>query len=178
MNGSGTFTSNMQLEDSVLMSWCQLYFQYYFVYTNMDFLMLNIYTYHIVLCEYSFYVINRFNFQKKNFNLLLLLEHLHKIMTSSLPWDQSTPHGYFADVLFCIASGECYLIINGTLLILFVSICWHHQAFYERFRHSVLELNYPRNKSNANEILCELIRFHTTVKEYVCCFTTCRLIYF
>lgn len=94
---------------------------------------------------------------------------IHEFINFSLPWDQSTPIGYSGDVLFCIASGECYLIINGALIILFVSIWCCHEAFFKRFHLSVLRLNHPENKPNTNKMLRELIHSHITVKEYVHC---------
>lgn len=64
-----------------------------------------------------------------------------------------------------IAGGGTCSIIFGTLLIVYISICFHHQAFYEIYSHLVrkfdrLELNQNRQKN-----ICELVRFHVMAKK-------------
>lgn len=85
----------------------------------------------------------------------------------SLPLDQRTPLGYFGEVCLFTSGILTCLLANGALLLLFVSVCWHHQAFYEMFRHSVRKLNVPNEYQNDAELLCQLIRFHILVKRWV-----------
>lgn len=83
----------------------------------------------------------------------------------SLPWDQSTLYGYSAQIAFSIIINEAYMIANGAPLLLFISICLHHRAFYQMFLHSVCKLNCADEKQNDLEVLIQLIRFHMTIKE-------------
>ena len=89
---------------------------------------------------------------------------MNSILISSLFWNENTPSGYAATILSHIAFGETYLFSNGTLLLLYISICWYHRAFYERFDDSIRELD-PQQPENAKKILCELIDFHNSIKE-------------
>lgn len=79
----------------------------------------------------------------------------------SLPWNQHTLIGYFGETFATLLIGEAYGIANGSLLLLFVSLCMHHQAFYQMFQYSTSKLE----SRNAQEQLCKLIRFHSSVKE-------------
>lgn len=45
--------------------------------------------------------------------------------------------GYFYEACYSIIVGQAFLIANGTLVIFFVSICFHHQAFYRMFNRSI-----------------------------------------
>lgn len=59
------------------------------------------------------------------------------------------------------------MIANGTILLLFISMCLHHRAFYKMMKNSIDKLN---QKSN-DEIRCDekflrdLIQFHISSKE-------------
>lgn len=78
----------------------------------------------------------------------------------SLPWNQATNMGYFGEMLLCTFTCTGYLISNGIPLVLFLSLCVHHQAFAKIFKH----------KSNKSvkcdaKMLCGLINFHISAKE-------------
>lgn len=83
----------------------------------------------------------------------------------SLPWDQSTPWGYFGETCFNILLAISYLIFNGPILMLFIFIALHFRAFYEMFRHSLQELDQSKGNGNKKRILIKLIRFHVSAKE-------------
>lgn len=87
----------------------------------------------------------------------------------SLPWNQKNLLGYFAEVIFNIHIANGYLLINGSMLLLFISLCYHHLAFYKMFKHTLQKLNEPNKRGdNEHQLLCgELIRFHNLVKEWV-----------
>lgn len=85
---------------------------------------------------------------------------------SSLPWDQETPIGYFFEICVDNLFGEAY-IFSASFILLFVSMCLHHQAFYQVFTHSLLECNRPNANYENKLLLHRLIRFHITAKEYV-----------
>lgn len=78
----------------------------------------------------------------------------------SLPWNQSTYLGYFAEILFHSITSYGYGISIGTPLLLFISLCFHHQAFSKMFKHSIDE----SEKYDA-KLLCDFIRFHISAKK-------------
>lgn len=81
----------------------------------------------------------------------------------SLPWNQETPLGYSAEIGFNIAIDQAYMISNGALLLLFISICMNHQAFNEIICQMVAKLNEGPNDNMEN--LAEIIRFQMKIKE-------------
>lgn len=83
----------------------------------------------------------------------------------STPWDQQTPIGYFAIILFSNLAAQAYLLTNGITLLLFISICLQHRAFYKVVEHSLRKLDYKDGKRLDKESLCKLIRFHMMIKE-------------
>lgn len=85
----------------------------------------------------------------------------------SLPWDQRTPLGYFGEVFFANICGQVYMLVNGSLLLLLISICWHYQAFYQMFRSSIEKLKFRDNHRNDAKILCQSIELHVSMKEWV-----------
>lgn len=87
---------------------------------------------------------------------------------SSLPWDQSTLLGYFAESCFEITTGMTYYIINGVMILLYISICIHYQAFYDMIKHSTDKWTLSNdNYKNNEQFLRNLIRFHISAKEWV-----------
>lgn len=102
--------------------------------------------------------------------------HRHKnhILTEikldfSLPWNQATTNmvGYIFEMIFVMMIALSYLLVNGSFLLLFVSICFHHRAFHEMFEHSTKQLGKFGESRNDLERLCRLVQFHTTIKECV-----------
>lgn len=87
------------------------------------------------------------------------------IFNCSLPWDNETILGYYAEVIVNIASGDIHAAVVFTLLFLFVSICLHYQAFYKMFKYWVDEWNDKKRCSSNEKFICDLIRFQILVKE-------------
>lgn len=83
----------------------------------------------------------------------------------SSPWDQHTLLGYTIELFFQILNTEGYFLFSGSLLLLFISMCWHHQTFYKMFQHSTQQLNHRDKKRDDHEHITELIRFHVSIKE-------------
>lgn len=83
----------------------------------------------------------------------------------SLPWDTTTLTGYIGEIIFDINLAEAFYIATGVLLLLFMSICLHHRAFYKRFQHSLRALDQPNEIENIDKFICDLIRFHISIKE-------------
>lgn len=85
-----------------------------------------------------------------------------------LPWSQVTIFGYFSELILITIMCAVYSIINGVILLLFISICIHHRAFYQIIRHLVIkwnELNGNHCDNNDQKSICELIRLHILFKE-------------
>lgn len=82
------------------------------------------------------------------------------IFIFSLPWNQTTPAGYFAEMCVSILFSYVYLILTGIPLLLFISMCIHHQAFLEMFKHWI-----GKSVQCDAKLLCDLIRFHISAKE-------------
>lgn len=85
----------------------------------------------------------------------------------SLPWNQQSLTGYFFMTCLDISTVESDFFFNGSILLLFIFICFHHQAFYKRFEYLVQKLEVPDKKRNDKNFLHELIQFHILVKEWV-----------
>lgn len=69
------------------------------------------------------------------------------------------------EILFTIYEGQTYMIANGIFLLFFVSKCYHHRAFYGMFKHLLMKLDQPDRNVHDKVILCDLIRFHTSIRE-------------
>lgn len=89
---------------------------------------------------------------------------IKSIFHLSLPWDQHTPVGYFLEICFDIIGGDVFFASNGWEILLFISICLYHQAFYKIFQHSVKKLDRPHK--GYHKYLGNLVEFHNLVKEY------------
>lgn len=86
--------------------------------------------------------------------------------TYRLPYYQATLIGYCGECCFSAIAVFATLAVNGSFLILFFSICLHHQAFSQMMHHSIVKFNRDNEKErNSAEFLCKMIRFHITVKE-------------
>lgn len=74
--------------------------------------------------------------------------------------------GYAGEICYDIVAGEAYLFASS-IIVLFISLCQHHQAFYKMFQLLLDKLNYSddKRKQNAKDGLFQLIRFHTLAKE-------------
>lgn len=84
---------------------------------------------------------------------------------TSLPWNQDTIIGYFAELIFGVCSGESYLIAIGALLMLFISLCQHFRGFAQMNQSLLNEFNCSTDVSVTHERLCKLIKFHISVKK-------------
>lgn len=83
-----------------------------------------------------------------------------------LPWDQETLFGYICEIVLSLVCIEAYLLFNGALLLLFISMCLHHRTFNKMFQYSLQKLDHDDNQRNDRLFICKQIRFHISVKEY------------
>lgn len=97
-------------------------------------------------------------------------EHLNKYTwnycTYRLPWDTKTLPGYIAEICVEAIVSVYFMIASFTPIVLFISINLHHQAFYKMVQHSIGELDSSDRNQNDQQLLCELIRFHMSAKEW------------
>lgn len=94
-------------------------------------------------------------------------ENSFKKKSLSLPWDQFTLLGYFTEMVFSFASGVAYLIIFGSMALLFVGVVLHFQAFYNIYEHWFSQLGTSNENQNDSILLCRLIKFNIMAKECV-----------
>lgn len=87
---------------------------------------------------------------------------------SSLPWNQNTLLGYFAEIFYVFLNCQTYMFANGTVLIFFLSQCYYLRTFYKMFDYMVTRFNFlHRNHHYDKKYLCDLVYFHFTIREYV-----------
>lgn len=84
----------------------------------------------------------------------------------SLPWNQKTPIGYTIEIIHTLITTQCYYSFNGLFLLLFITICLHHQAFYKISQHAIEIWEQPDNKINDKMFLRDLIQFHVITKTW------------
>lgn len=90
---------------------------------------------------------------------------LFPISIDSLPWAQDTLIGYIGTTIYEILLGITYFIANGSLLLLFISICLHHEAFFKMFQHLLRKLETPDKHRNDTKYLCKIIRLQISARE-------------
>lgn len=95
------------------------------------------------------------------------VEYLYHPFKVLLPWNQSTLIGYLAEVFYGTFLCEVFIVATGSVLCLFMSMSWHHEAFLFMFRHSTQKLENSKNARNNETVVCDLIHFHMMVKEWV-----------
>lgn len=88
------------------------------------------------------------------------------ISNDSLPWDAETGFGYFNEILFHTIAGQGYIFFNGTLVLLFIAICLHHEAFFKMHQHLLHNLDKVDKSRNNKKFLCKLINFQVSIRRY------------
>lgn len=96
------------------------------------------------------------------------IKNLFVCFPHRLPWDSSTLIGFIGEICFVLISYHFYNIINGSAILLFISICLHHRAFYKMIQHSIGKLDCSvnhQNHQNRDQLFCELIHFHISAQK-------------
>ena len=93
------------------------------------------------------------------------LYFLKQFIFDRLPWNQETLIGYIAETGVCTIDFGFYLLLNGTVLMLFVSLTWILQSFSKMYRHTANKLNKSDANQNDEEILCNMIDFQNMTRE-------------
>lgn len=81
-------------------------------------------------------------------------------------WNQTTPLGYSVETFVGVSASAFYFFFDGLFLLLFISLCFQHQAFYEIFAYSMHKMDITNNQQQKKLLLSELVEFHVTVKKY------------
>ncbi|XP_055305901.1 odorant receptor 22c-like [Sitodiplosis mosellana] len=90
----------------------------------------------------------------------------HRTYKTVLPWDQETLMGFGFATCFDLFGADSYFISNGSLLLLFISMCLHHEAFLKRFQQEMSKFDHTLENTKHRDILCKLVRFHIITKEW------------
>lgn len=81
------------------------------------------------------------------------------------PWNQETAIGYLYEICYDLIIVEIYWVCNGSLLVLFVSICLHFQAFYEMFEQMTNnQFNSTEDFQNYQQSIQKLHLFQKSIK--------------
>lgn len=101
------------------------------------------------------------NLQTETFPLKDRADQFH----SRLPWNQSTYIGYVDEMSFSIFTTQAYFLVDGVVMLLFISICLCYQSFYKMLKNSIRMRNQFDGNRFDHKFLCDLIRFHISVKK-------------
>lgn len=81
-----------------------------------------------------------------------------------LPWDQTTPIGYFAELGFSILNMEIYWIVGCQVLLLFVFLCKNNFIFSAMFVSFLDEFDQTREIQKKCDLIRKIIGFHMNIK--------------
>lgn len=115
-----------------------------------------------------------------------------------MPWNQGTLLGYSGEIASIMIFSVTFFLLNGLFLLLFISLCKnstflflkntfpnanllpftyqitlftlgiYHETFYEIVDHAKDEFNRTDENRCNDKFLGDLIRFHASIKEWVC----------
>lgn len=89
------------------------------------------------------------------------------LLFRTFPWNQETLLGYILESIHDCIIVVLFFFINAPIVLLFISICVHCQAFCKMFRDTTRKIDRAHTNENRTKLICQLVRFHTIVKEYV-----------
>lgn len=82
--------------------------------------------------------------------------------------DQQKLTGYLVEKVFDCLNGVTYFTSQGAVLLLFISLCQHHEAFLTIFHHLLMRFQQNDKRTYSRHLLSNLVRFHNTAKKWVC----------
>lgn len=120
-----------------------------------------------ITSEESFDVSQAFHLSRILLVILVKLgtKNIIKLFFFSVPWNQSTLSGYIGEENFICYCGGTYMVSDGVILLLFISICTHHQAFYDVFANTIDQWNRRDANQNDEQFIFDLMRFDILIKE-------------
>lgn len=83
------------------------------------------------------------------------------------PWNQQKLSGYVAEKVLDLLIGATYFLALAAVLLLFMSLCLHHRTFLQMFKYVLNKIGQSDKNGHQYdaEIICDLIRFHSRIKE-------------
>lgn len=88
----------------------------------------------------------------------------YNLFLNSVQWPQQTRSDYFIEIGITLVLGEAFMCLNGTLLLFFISMCLHHDAFNKMLQHFLRKLETPNSNHKNEKIRCNLLQFHVLTK--------------
>ena len=85
----------------------------------------------------------------------------------SLPWNEENLIGYIAETCLLLISLSVYLVTNGAILMLLISLTWILQSFSKIYRHTANKFKHPDEARNDEKTLCNLIDRQNMAREWV-----------
>lgn len=82
----------------------------------------------------------------------------------SLPWDQTTPLGYFGEMCVTIVNEQLIWAVGGQTFLLFAALCANIFAFSEMFAEFVDEFDRVKKKQMKYEAIRKIVDFQNDVK--------------
>lgn len=92
-------------------------------------------------------------------------DYLYVPFNFILLWNQSTPLGYSGEICVYLVFVVPYFIIQGVFFLIFISMSFHHQAFYEMFRHLVINSFGSNDKDDCNKRIKKIIEFQISTRK-------------
>lgn len=90
--------------------------------------------------------------------------HLYRAIKVRLPWNQTTPIGYFFEMGFSIINLEAFWVVAGQILLIFIFMCRNNLIFAEMFVDYLNEFDHLENMQEKHKVIHKLIAFHTDIK--------------
>lgn len=114
----------------------------------------------IILCMNALILLSQLNFEFKKC----------VILSYRLPWNQNTLQGWMIETLYSSFFSACYCLMAPLFLILFVSVCNYHDAFYKLFRFQIANIDAtagfePFPTVRIMETMHQSISLHISAKE-------------
>lgn len=100
---------------------------------------------------------------KKKGKFLTLLDFVH----TRLPWDQTTPIGYFGEICIALLHGQMILAVDNQVLLIFVFLCKNNFAFTEMFANFIDQFGRIHGMQQKCDSIRKLVDFHNDIKRFV-----------
>lgn len=86
------------------------------------------------------------------------------IPLTSLPWDQTTPLGYFGEICIFILNIEVFWAVGGHVLLLFICLCENNFVFSDMFVSFIEGFDQLDGMQKKCDSIRNLVGFHNDVK--------------
>lgn len=83
-----------------------------------------------------------------------------------MPWDQTTPLGYFGEIGFFIVNIELFWSISGEMFLFFIFLCENNFTFAEMYASFIDEFDQSEGMQEKCDLIRKSVDFHNDVKKY------------